>query len=479
MKFQTMIQEPTLLQAIKTLGWQTMMPIQEQVIPHLLAHKNVVLQAKTGSGKTGAYLLPVLEDITWEENAPQCLVLAPTRELAMQIKEESEALGKFKRIKCVNLIGKVPMSYQEQDLKQKTHMIAGTPGRILDHLRKETLPLHKCRTVILDEADEMCRMGFLEDIQAILDELPQDVNLCLCSATIDEAVNALCETYMEPYETVKLEEDSKLNMQIRNDAYVIPEEEKEDFLWKLLLKIQPSSAIIFTTTRDRCETVYDYLRSHMQEVAILHGAMEQEEREKQLERFRYGTAQLLVASDVASRGLDIEQVELVVNVELPQERERFVHRAGRSGRKEEKGHVISLIAPQELDWKKEIEGYSKTKMQMQDANMIRQQAVNDSIVQQFLSKRVKKDKKTKVFAKDILRLYIHGGKKKKIRAGDLVGAICQIDGITGEDIGVIQVQDLGSYVEILHGKGTIVYQALQNISIKNKKLKVEISHKQG
>lgn len=479
MKFQTMIQDSALLEAIDKLGWQESMPIQEAVIPHLLARKNVVLQAKTGSGKTGAYLLPALQQIQWEENAVQCLVLAPTRELALQIKEESEALGKYKRIKCVNLIGKVPMSYQEQDLKQKCHIVAGTPGRVLDHLQRGNLPLDQLQYVILDEADEMCRMGFLETIQEILEEVPETVTRCLCSATIEDAIDTLCEDYLTPYERIVLEEATKWNMQIQNDAYEVAEEEKEAFLWKLLLQQQPSSAIVFTTTRDRCESVYRFLRSQMKEVAILHGAMEQPDREVQLERFRYGKAQILVASDVAARGLDIEQVDLVINLELPQEKERFVHRAGRSGRKDQPGHVISLISPQEKRLQEEIEEYANTSMQRQDRKEIDAVICDEASIEQLRKKRVRKQKKTKALTQDILRLYIHGGKKKKIRAGDLVGAICQIDGIDAEDIGVIQVQDLGSYVEILHGKGQQVYRALQKKSIKNKQLKVEISHKQG
>lgn len=479
MEFHTQIQDQALLSAIEKLGWKEMMPIQEQVIPILKQHRNVVLQAKTGSGKTGAYLLPVLDDITWEENAPQCLIIAPTRELAMQIKEEAEALGKLKRIKCVNLIGKVPMAYQKQDLKQKTHLIAGTPGRILDHIHQGNLIIDQIKTVILDEADEMCRMGFSQDMEEILDAMPDDVKYCLCSATINEHVDHLCNTYAAPYDKIILNHTSVFNTQIQNDAYMVEEEAKEAFLWKLLLHEKPSSAIVFTTTRERCEEVYQFMSEHMKEVAILHGAMDQRVREQELSRFRYGKAQILVASDVASRGLDIEQVDLVVNIELPAEKERFVHRAGRSGRKDAQGHVISLISRQEQRWKEEIESYTQEHMHICDRSHIDAQPCTLNEKEAMLKKRIVKAKKTKVFAQDVLRLYIHGGKKKKIRAGDLVGALCEIDGVSGDDIGVIQVQDLGSYVEILNGKGTLVYQALQKKTIKNKKLKVEISNKQG
>lgn len=477
MKFSNCINEESLLKALDKLQWRDMTPVQEQLIPLWAKPENVVVQAKTGSGKTGAYLLPVLERMIWKENAPQCLILVPTRELAKQVKEGVEALGKYKRIKCVTLIGKEPMAFQIQDMQQKCHVAVGTPGRVWEHLQQGNIPLPSLHDVILDEADEMCRMGFFDTVTAILHQLPQPYHTCLCSATLSEAVEQLCQRFASPYKKIIV--DQKLwKGQIQNKAYLIPEAEKPDFLWKLLLHEADAATIIFCNTRNTCEQLYHYLRERIPSLSLLHGAMDQLSRMQELDRFRYGKTQVLIASDIAARGLDLPQVKTVINYDLPIEKERFIHRAGRSSRHHQAGRVISFITPAEQARKAELESYCECVMEIADSAVIRLQVDDENARRHLYEQRKEQTGIAAAFCDDTLRLYIHGGKNKKIRAKDIVGAICQIDGITFDDIGAIQIQDWGSYVDIYHGKGHEVMEKLNRGTIKNHHIKVEISHKQ-
>lgn len=477
MEFAKYIQEDSILKALEKLGWTEMTPVQEQVIPLWLEQKNVFVQAKTGSGKTGAYLLPVLERIDWKENRPQCLILTPTRELAKQVKAEVEALGKYKRMKSVALIGKEPMSFQIQDLKQKCHVVVGTCGRILEHIQQGSLPLEMLHDVIVDEADELCRMGFWNTLSEILTQLFQPLHICLCSATMNKTVEQLCQRYASPYEKIIVDQEC-WKTQIQSVAYCIQETEKTEFLWKLLLYQAEPATIIFCNTRQMCEQLYHELQPRLPALSLYHGAMDQTHREQAIECFRSGQSQVLIASDIASRGLDIEHVKTVVNYELPLEKERWIHRAGRSARYQRAGQMISLMTPDEKECLTKWQEYCQCDIMMADPAPILAQ-VDDAFARQRLyDQRCIHDARSAVFQGDVLRLYIHGGKNKKIRAKDIVGALCQLDGITFEDIGAIQIQDWGSYVEIYHGKGYEAAEKLSQVTIKNRCLKVEISDKQ-
>lgn len=477
MDFKAYIREESILRALDVLGWHTPTPIQEQMFASFGRHRSIIMQAQTGSGKSGAYLLPVLDAVKWEENQVQCLILAPTRELASQIREECALLGKYKRIKSVALIGKQPMVFQIQDLHQKCHVAVGTPGRVLEHLRQGSLRTDRISHVVLDEADEMLQLGFRETLEQILNRLPEQAHYCLCSATMPDVTADFCAAYFP--DCVKIgEAEALVPKTLFFDAYVIAQSQKDEFLWKLLLKEACSGAIIFCNTRATCEHVYLELKRHIDAVGLYHGAMEQAKREAVWVEFRYGTLQFLVASDIAARGLDSEAIEVIIHYELPLEKERFIHRSGRSGRNQQQGHVISLIDPLEVERCKEIERYSGIQMRFCDTELVLAQATDQTAVVHLTAQRKEKAEKKAAFCADVLRLYIHGGKKQKISAGDLVGAMTQFAGVTGDDIGVIQIQDYGSYVEILHGKGSYVYECLQRATIKKHRFKVEIAHHQ-
>lgn len=476
MIFQDLIQEETLLAAVAKLNWKQPTQIQQIVIPLLKSNQNIIMQADTGSGKTGAYGLGILEQLKWESKQAQCLVIAPTRELALQIKADLEHIGKYKRMKCVALIGKEPMDQQICDLKQKHHLISGTPGRIWDHLQQGNMDLSALTHIVIDEVDELCAMGFFDTLCAILDAISCSCCMCFCSATVDDKVLALADRYAKRYEIVTCNE-AKLKTQFKNEVYQIGGQEKLLFLWKLLLHEADSTTIVFCNTRDTCEIVYRSLKKHMDAVALYHGALDQQKRQQELQKFAGGSAQIMVASDIAARGLDIEKVDCVINYELPGDEVRFIHRAGRSGRVKHQGHVISLIDESQADQFHQLQQAMDFLFMICDNDKILLQD-DDASLAKLLNKRQDKVSKTAGFQDDILRLYIHGGKNKKIRAKDLVGAICQIKDISFADIGVIEIQENGSYVEILNRKGNYVYQELQKLPIKKRRLKIEISHKQ-
>ncbi len=477
MEFQDYIQDPSIRKALDALQWKQPTAIQALTFPRFYEQRNLILRAQTGSGKTGAYALPCLDQLDWEENQIQCLILAPTRELANQIKTECEHLGKYKRIKCVSLIGKQPMAFQVQDLHQKCHIAIGTPGRILDHIRQGTLSLKALRWVILDEADEMVNMGFESSVRHILEALPSNLQYCLCSATMSEELTALCDAYLPDYEQIA-PQSQLLPPSLSFLAYPLSECEKDEFLWHYLLYQPCASAIIFCNTRAKCEHVYHKFKERYSALTMLHGAMDQSARDHAWAQFQSGAAQFLIASDLAARGLDLVDVDKIIHYELPLEKERFVHRSGRSGRNQALGQVVILLAETQRTLFHELAQYANITIEMGQVEAIWAQPTDESSIARLACERKERTSKGQVFQQEILRLYVHGGKKKKISAKDIVGAICQIDGISGADIGVIQIQEYGSYVEILSGKGEVVLAHLQEMPIKKQRLKVEIAHHQ-
>ena len=264
MNFKDLINDEALLKAVAKLNWQQPTLIQQKVIPLLRSHQNMIMQADTGSGKTGAYGLSVISDIQWEDKYAQCLIIAPTRELALQIKADMEHIGKYKRIKCVALIGKEPMAQQLHDLKQKHHIISATPGRLSDHIKQGNLSLDSITHIVIDEVDELCSMGFYDTVCEILDYIDHPCQYCLCSATIDEHVKALAERYAKSYEIVSVQED-KLKNSFINELYITENENRLSFLWKLLLHEASSSSIIFCNTREVSEALYHHIKKRLKQ----------------------------------------------------------------------------------------------------------------------------------------------------------------------------------------------------------------------
>lgn len=475
MKFEELKLDEQILAALQKLNYEEPLPVQEAVIPFILNHQDVIVKSKTGSGKTASFAIPVIEDIIWEEKLPQCLVLTPTRELALQIKEEFDLIGAYKRIKTTAIFGKQPYRFQVQDLSQRCHVVIGTPGRMLDHLERGTLHIEDMRTFILDEADEMLNMGFIDTVKEIMTYFPGNITTCLFSATLPEEIKALASSFMREETLIELSAKHEVSELVTHYGYQLKEHEKLDFLLKLLCKEQPESCIIFAKTQEHVKEICDVLYEKGLSVDKIHGGMLQEDRIDNLNDFKLGKIRILVATDVASRGIDIQNVTHIINYDMPNQKETYVHRIGRSGRVDATGIAISLISQYDGARLEELEAYMKQSMEIKDKTEVDVVEPNREALFPLTKAVAIKAKKGVELRKDTMKLYLNGGKSKKIRAGDIVGAICEIEGVTAEDIGVIQVQDRQSFVDILHGKGKIVLTALQKGTIKGKQLKVQIA----
>lgn len=476
MTFKDMQLEEALLKAIDGLGYHTPTPVQAQVIPALMAHSSVVVKSQTGSGKTAAFGIPIINDIDWEDNPPQVLVLTPTRELAEQVKDELFNIGRFKRMKVVAVYGKTPIRSQIKALKEKTHIVVGTPGRVKDHLLRGTLSLAKVKHLVLDEADEMLNMGFLDDVEDIINKCPSNSVTSLLSATMPEKIKYICQRYIEAPVYIEIEGE-QIKGNIKQVKYKVNPRNKMQMLMDTTQMINPQRCIIFCNTRVSVDQVNEDLRRKGYKSDAIHGGMMQEDRTKVMANFRKGYFRYLVATDVAARGIDIDDLSLVVNYDLPEEGEVYVHRIGRTGRKGTDGHAISLVADRDGSRMRTIEALVDEEILWQEGPSLSDlEGAQQAFESRMASKLEVKDDKAVVLNKGILKLHINAGKKTKMRAGDVVGAICNIDGLTADDIGIISIVDVSTFVEILNDKGETVLKALQNTPIKGRMRKVSRSN---
>ncbi|MCI1577688.1 DEAD/DEAH box helicase [Clostridium beijerinckii] len=467
-----------ILKSIEGLGYKTPSKVQEKVIPEILMNKDIIVKSQTGSGKTAAFGIPLCEKVDWNENIPQILILTPTRELAVQVSEDITNIGRFKRIKAVSVFGKEPISEQERKLRQKTHVVVGTPGRIIDHLDRGTLSVDKIRYFVIDEADEMLNMGFIGQVEGIIRRLPKKKVTMLFSATIPEEIKVLCDKYMNKPIDISIKNQEITNENIEHSLYYIDYEEKIEKLNDILIIEKPETAVIFAKTKDNVDTVFQWLKSKGYSVNKIHGGMLQNERLSIMDRFRAGDFRILVSTDLASRGIDVKGITHVINYDLPVEKEAYVHRIGRTGRAGEKGKAISFCVKGKDKLLNEIEefiGFEIPVYNLPDKKVIEKE--REEGIKTLKSKPKVKEQRSKDINSNITKIYLNGGKKKKIRPGDIVGAICKIEGIKSEDIGIIDVQDSVSYVDILNGKGKRVIEELKNITIKGKIIKAEKAKK--
>ncbi|MBY4602950.1 MULTISPECIES: ATP-dependent RNA helicase DbpA [Bacillus] len=467
-----------ILRALEGLGYTEPTKVQQSVIPAALERKDLVVKSQTGSGKTASFGIPLCELADWDENKPQALILTPTRELAVQVKEDITNIGRFKRIKATAVFGKSSFDKQKAELKQKSHIVVGTPGRVLDHIEKGTLPLDRLSYLIIDEADEMLNMGFIEQVEAIIKHLPVERTTMLFSATLPEDIEKLSRQYMQNPEHIEIKAAGLTTRNIEHAVIQVREENKFSLLKDVLITENPDSCIIFCRTKEHVNQLTDELDDLGYPCDKIHGGMIQEDRFDVMNEFKRGEYRYLVATDVAARGIDIENISLVINYDLPLEKESYVHRTGRTGRAGNKGKAISFVTAFEKRFLADIEEYIGFEIQNIEAPS---QEEVEKKKPEFLSKlndrpEFKKDKSEEL-NKDIMKLYFNGGKKKKIRAVDFVGTIAKIDGVSADDIGIITIMDNASYVEILNGKGPHVLKAMKNTTVKGKKLKVNKANK--
>lgn len=458
-----------ILKAINDLGYKKPTEVQEKVIKEALLNKDLIVKSQTGSGKTGAFAIPLCERLSFDEEWDKALILAPTRELAIQISQDIKNIGRYKKLKVCTLIGKESVKEQDNALKGKVHIVVGTPGRVLDHLDKGTLNGKMIKYLVIDEADEMFNMGFINQVEGVCRRINKNRTTMLFSATVPEKIEELTKKHMDRPVWIKCEGKGLVTEGITHGLIVVEGKEKLEKVNSILLSEIPERAIIFCRTKDNVEIAYNYFKEKGYSIDKLHGDMLQKERNKKMDSFREGRFKILIATDIAARGLDVENVTHVINIDIPVEKEAYVHRIGRTGRGGLKGSSITIMTPYEDKYLNRIEEYINLKIELYKEKEIKDKALSEKILRQNPKKR--EDKKKSI--KGITKLYLNGGKKKKIRILDIVGTICSIDGIEKDDIGIIEIKDNGSTVEIFNNKGEKVLRELKNKTIKGKKLKVE------
>lgn len=457
--------------ALEDLGYEGLTEVQEVVIPLVLAEKDIIVRSQTGSGKTAAFAIPICEKIEVEQRNPQVLVLTPTRELAVQLKQDISNIGRFKRIRCAVVFGRQPMEIQRRELRQRVHVVVGTPGRTLDHIDRGNINLDEVQYLIIDEADKMLDMGFIEQVEAIIKVLPANRHTMLFSATMPDKIQEICNQYMK--EPVKIEVDSESPSleTIRQFYYEVEEEEKFNLVTKIIYTEKPNSCILFCNTRDKVDQVFEKMKQQGYSCGILHGGMEQRDRLYSIHDFKRGEFQFLIATDVAARGIHVDDISLVVNYDMPLNSESYVHRIGRTGRAGNVGVAITLVARSEYRTLHEIEEYVHYEILKLEIPMVEDETLHLNN-REGLEPISKIDKSEKLNSQ-ITRIRINAGKKTKMRPGDILGAITTIPGISGGDIGIIDIQDTCSYVEILGDKGDLVVEALGATKIKGKIHKIK------
>jgi ATP-independent RNA helicase DbpA len=427
---------------LDSLGYKKMTPIQAQSLPPILQGKDLVAKAKTGSGKTVAFGIGLLNQVDPGISGVQALILCPTRELADQVGKELRKLARsVANIKLVLLCGGKPFRPQKDSLEYGAHIVVGTPGRVQDHLNKATLKLDSLKVLVLDEADRMLDMGFADEITDIIKQTPKTRQTLLFSATYPDTINKMCRSIQRNPVTVSVETEHQTGV-IEQLFYAIKKHERNNTLLALFEHYQPESALVFCHTKVQCDEVAQFLRQHQIEALAIHGDLDQRERDQVLVQFANNSCAVLVATDVAARGLDIKALPAVINYELPRDAEIYIHRIGRTGRAGEKGIALSLFT---------------------DAEQIRIKAI-----EQYQNKPCICDVPASLDRAPGFKLYspmatiqIDAGRKNKIRPGDVLGALTGDAGLAGSQIGKIDIFETLSYVAV---ERTALRQALNYLA---------------
>jgi len=414
---------------LDSLGYKKMTAVQAQALPPVIEGKDLIARAKTGSGKTAAFGIGLLEHINPRFFGAQALILCPTRELADQVGKELRKLARcIPNIKLVLLCGGKPFGFQKASLEHGAHIIVGTPGRIQDHLNRETLVLDGLKTLVLDEADRMLDMGFSDVINEIIELTPKKRQTLLFSATYPESIEHMCSNILREPVTVNVESEHQESV-IEQVFYKVKEHDRNDVLLALFEHYQPETTVVFCHTKKQCDEVARFLDGHNIEALAIHGDLEQRDRDQVLIRFANKSCSVLVATDVAARGLDIKSLSAVINFELPRDPEIYVHRIGRTGRAGEKGIALSLYIKSEQMRVNAIEDYQDRSPQCESIDSLN------------------RDSKFSVHPL-MATMQIDVGRKNKIRPGDILGALTGDAGLAGSQIGKIDIFDIASYIAI-------------------------------
>ncbi len=455
-EFSSLPLKPALLENIESIGYTHLTPIQAETLPHILEGKDIIAQAKTGSGKTAAFGIGLLSRLDFSSFRVQALVICPTRELADQVCKEIRTLARFtQNIKVLSLCGGVPFGPQVGSLEHGVHVVVGTPGRLQEHLRKRSLRLSNLKTLVLDEADRMLDMGFEEVITDVISYAPTHRQTLLFSATYTDPIRELSQKFQYKPLSVTID-SSHHDSVIEQHFYQIEKAERINALGYLLAYHRPESTVVFCNTKRECQDIANALSNCGFSVQALHGDLDQKHRDQVLVRFANNSCSILVATDVAARGLDIKELQAVINYDLPWDPEVYVHRIGRTGRAGKKGLALSLCTEAELNRVKAIGEYQNTTAKWDETAPF----------------QLKYEQR---FEPPMVTLWIDGGRKDKVRPGDILGALTGAGGIAGSEVGKIDIFDAHAYVAIKQASADKALSCLKNGKIKGRSFMVRKS----
>ncbi len=499
------------MRAIDDMGFEEPSPIQSKSIPPLLEGRDLIGQAQTGTGKTAAFAIPILQRIERYSGTPQALVLTPTRELAIQVSEEISRLGRYKSTRVLPIYGGQPIARQIRTLKRGVDVVVGTPGRILDHIRRRTLRFDQLRMLVLDEADEMLDMGFIDDIRTILQETPSERQTLLFSATMPQPIVRLAGQYMQDPVRIAIRPEQVSAPDIEQVYYEVRPHERFEALCRIIDSEAVGRAIIFCRTKRGVDELTEQLRVRGYPADSIHGDLDQRQRDRVMSSFRSGDTELLVATDVAARGVDVEQVTHVINWDIPTDPESYVHRIGRTGRAGRTGTAMTLIHPKENRLLKAMERAVKARIKrrpiptLADVAERQRGIVRERLLQALQDDRLKsyrglieelaeeydsidvgaaalvllldsagnaggpspKDEEFEdTGAEDgMVRFFINVGRRQNVGPAQIVRSIAEDTGISGALVGKIDILDNFSFVEVPRHTAAEVWRAMRNSRI--------------
>ena len=514
-RFEEMGLEDRILRAVMDMGFEETTPIQAKAIPLQMEGLDIIGQAQTGTGKTAAFGIPLLQKVNPKNKKLQAVALCPTRELAIQVAEELRNLAKYMHgIKVLPIYGGQDIARQIRSLKDGAQVIIGTPGRVMDHMRRKTVKFDDVHTVVMDEADEMLNMGFLEDMETILSQLPEERQTVMFSATMPEAIMKIARNFQKGPQIVKVVKKELTVPKVTQYYYEVKPKTKVEVMCRLLDMYAPKLSVAFCNTKRQVDVLVDELQGRGYFAEGLHGDLKQVQRDRVMNSFRNGRTEILVATDVAARGIDVEDVEAVFNFDIPQDDEYYVHRIGRTGRAGREGIAFSLVVGREVYKLRDIQRYCKTKIIPQavpsldditdiKAEKILEQAkemIDDgdlSRMVHILEKRLMAEDYTSLdLAAALLRmsmggenqdiiddyrearsldatLFLNIGKDQKVKSGDILGAVAGESGIPGRMIGSIDMYDKYTFVEVPEDCVDEVLTCMQKVKIRGKNVHVE------
>lgn len=514
-KFEELMLSDEIKKSLIAMNFEDMTQIQEEAIPEILNGTDVIGQSQTGTGKTATFGIPAVERVDVFKKGVQILILCPTRELATQIQGVIRQISRFKKgLRSIAIYGGDSIERQMRDLKKGVHIVVGTPGRVMDHMRKGTLKFTDLKMVVLDEADEMLNMGFEEDIQTILKDINYEHQTLLFSATMPKRILELTKKYQNHPKHIKIKSQALTVENIEQVYYDTKVKMKPELLKRLLKVEHPTSAVVFCNTKKKVDDLIEVLKADNFVAEALHGDIRQSTRERIMKKFKTGQINILVATDVAARGIDVNNLDVVFNYDLPQEHEYYVHRIGRTGRNGKKGKAISFVVGKEIRELHEIEKYAKTKIKLEKAPSVSEiekmenielavklkeiiskqkfatnSLINSLIDEGFSFEQIAKGLAYYITQKDepqpsvnftannsgMVKLFLTVGKKDKIKVKDIIGAIASKTSISGNDIGKVILLDNYSFLEIPAEYVEEVISTMNKNQIKGKNVKLEIA----